>query len=46
MLGRSISVLAEPEAIVADYLQQASDWDAAPAQPVCLRDRIVEAKLR
>jgi hypothetical protein len=28
--------MAELEAIVADYLQQAAVWDAVPAEAVCL----------
>jgi len=30
--------MAELEAIVADYLQQAARWDAVPAAPCCLVD--------
>jgi hypothetical protein len=28
--------MAELEAIVADYVQQAAGWDAVSAEPVCL----------
>jgi len=31
-----LTSMAELEAIVADYLQQAQVWDAIPALPVCL----------
>ena len=33
---RGLTSMAELEAIVADYLQQATAWDAVPAEPVCL----------
>jgi hypothetical protein len=40
VLERGLTCMAELEAIVADYLQQAARWDAIPALPVCLRDDI------
>ena len=36
IIERGLSSMAELEAIVADYLQQAAVWDAVPAEPVCL----------
>jgi hypothetical protein len=38
--------MAELEAIVADYVKDAARWDAPAAEPACLLDGIVEAKLR
>jgi hypothetical protein len=38
--------MAELEAIVADYVEQAARSDAPPAAPLCLLNAIVEAKLR
>jgi hypothetical protein len=39
--------MAELEAIVADYLDQAARWDAIPAAGPCsLADQTVEARLR
>ena len=35
VIERELSVMAELEAIVADYLQQASTWDAIPAAGPC-----------
>ena len=36
IIERGLTSMAELEAIVADYLQQAAVWDAIPADPVCL----------
>jgi hypothetical protein len=52
--GRGLRYLIEPDltppaelqAIVADHLAQAARWDAPPAEPLCLLNGIVEAKLR
>jgi hypothetical protein len=33
---RGLTSMAQLEAIVADYIEQASRWDAIPAEPVCL----------
>jgi hypothetical protein len=46
VIERGLTSMAEREAIVADYLAQTARWDAAPAEPVCLLDGIVEATLR
>lgn len=46
VIERGLTSMAELEAIVADYLAQAARWDAPPAEPVCLLDSIVEARLR
>jgi hypothetical protein len=46
VIERGLTSMAELEAIVADYLQQAARWDAPPAEAVCLVDGIVEARLR
>ena len=35
LVERGLSSLAELEALVADYLQQAAKWDAIPAVPCC-----------
>jgi hypothetical protein len=35
IIERELTVMAELEAIVADYLQQASTWDAIPAAGPC-----------
>jgi hypothetical protein len=35
IIERELTVMAELEAIVADYLQQASTWDAIPAAGSC-----------
>ena len=35
IVERELTVMAELEAIVADYLQQASTWDAIPAAGPC-----------
>lgn len=46
LIERGLERMAELEAIVADYLEQAARWDAIPAAgPCCLVDR-VEARLR
>jgi hypothetical protein len=36
IIERGLTSMAELEAIVADYLQQAAVWNAIPAEPVCL----------
>jgi hypothetical protein len=37
VIERELTTMAELEAIVADYLQQAATWDAVPAAgPCCL----------
>jgi hypothetical protein len=47
LIERELTSMAELEAIVADYLDQAARWDAIPAAgPCCLADQIVEARLR
>jgi hypothetical protein len=35
VIERELTVMAELDAIVADYLQQASTWDAIPAAGPC-----------
>ncbi len=35
VIERELTVMAELEAIVADYVQQASTWDAIPAAGSC-----------
>jgi hypothetical protein len=35
VIERELTVMAELEAIVADYLQQASTWDSIPAAGSC-----------
>ena len=35
VIERELTVMAELEAIVADYLQQASSWDTIPAAGPC-----------
>ena len=42
VIERGLTSMAELEAIVADYLQQAAVWDAVPAEPMCLLE-ITEA---
>ena len=47
LIERELTSMAELEAIVADYLQQAAHWDAIPAAgPCCLADQTVEARQR
>jgi hypothetical protein len=36
LIERGLTSMRELEAIVADYLAQASRWDAIPVEPVCL----------
>jgi hypothetical protein len=43
IIERGMTSMAELEAIVADYLEQAAVWDAIPAEPVSLLE---EARLR
>ena len=46
LIERELTSMAELEAIVTDYLDQAARWDTIPAAgPCCLVDRI-EARLR
>jgi hypothetical protein len=35
IIERELTVMAELEAIVADYLQQAATWDVIPAAGPC-----------
>ena len=43
VIERELVTMAELEAIVADYLQQAQTWDAIPAAgPCCLLDDLQE----
>ena len=35
MIERELTVMAELEAIVVDYLEQAAAWDAIPAAGSC-----------
>lgn len=47
LIERDLTSMAELEAIVADYLDQAARWDAIPAAgPCCLAHQIIEARLR
>src|SRR3954465_2053387 len=47
LIERELASLAEREAIVADYLDQAARWGAIPAAgPCCLAYQVVEARLR
>ena len=47
LIERELTSMAELEAIVADYLDQAARWDAIPAAgPCCLADQTAEARLR
>src|SRR4051812_3722076 len=47
LIERELTSMAELEAIVADYLDQAARWDAIPAAGPCwLADQLVEARLR
>ena len=47
VIERELTSMAELEAIVADYLDQAATWDAIPAAgPCCLAHQIIEARLR
>ena len=44
LIERELTSMAELEAIVADYLQQAARWDSIPAAgPCCLADQTGEA---
>lgn len=38
LIERGLTCMAELEAIVADYLEQAAQWDAIPAEPCCVLD--------
>jgi hypothetical protein len=46
VLECGLTSIAELEAVVADYVAQAARWDAPPAEPVCLLNTVVEARLR
>ena len=47
LIERELTSMAELEAIVADYLEQAARWDAIPAAgSCCLADQTVEARPR
>ena len=47
VIERELTSMAELEAIVADYLEQAARWDAIPAAgPCCLARPDLEARLR
>ena len=47
LIERELASLAELEAIVADYLDQAARWDAIPAAgPSGLAQQVLEARLR
>ena len=47
LIERGLTSMAEVEAIVADYLEQAARWDAIPAAgPCCLAHQLIEARLR
>jgi hypothetical protein len=47
VIERELTSMAELEAIVADYLDQAARWHRIPAAGPCgLIDRIIEARLR
>jgi hypothetical protein len=47
LFERELTSMAELEAIVADYLDQAARWDAIPAAgPRGLAHQIIEARLR
>lgn len=47
LIERELTSMAELEAIVADYLDQAAGWEAIPAAgPCCLTHQIIEARLR
>ena len=35
VIERELNTMSELEAIIADYLDQADRWDAAPAEPCC-----------
>jgi len=45
LIERELTVMAELEALVADYLQQAAEWDAIPAAgPCCLTEQLEHAR--
>jgi len=47
LIERELASLAELEAIVGDYLEQAARWDAIPAAgPSGLAQQVLEARLR
>ena len=45
IIERELTVMAELEAIVADYLQQAASWDTIPAAGPCAVIAELEASL-
>jgi hypothetical protein len=47
LIERELTSMAELEAIIADYLDQATRWDAIPAAGPCsLAHELIEARLR
>jgi hypothetical protein len=46
LIERGLTSMAELEAIVADYLEQAARWDAIPAAGPCGLVDHIEARLR
>ena len=47
LIERELTSMAELEAIVADYIDQAARWDAIPAAgSCCLADPTIKARLR
>jgi hypothetical protein len=46
VIEHDLTSTAELDAVVVDYVEQAVRWDAPPAEPVCLLNGILEAKLR
>ena len=47
LIERELTSMAELEAIVADYLDQAAHWDAIPASgPCCLADQTASVRPR
>lgn len=43
VIERELTSMAELQAILVDYLQQAGIWDAIPARPCCFDPADVEA---
>jgi hypothetical protein len=46
VIERELTVMAELEAIVSDYLEQAAIWDAIPAAGACCLVDHIGARLR
>lgn len=44
VIERELTSMAELQAIVTDYLQQAAVWDAIPARPCCFDPSDAEAR--